>query len=202
MQVHESMPLLNARPPVSRPSHDSSGFTLIELVAVIALLAIMASVAVFSLDSTRSGAEGDATRFEMSVIRKALLQFKYDVRHFPDGVDEVIDSEHRLALLSACQSTDATRINETSGVSYDIGCTVWDKDLKRGWNGPYLSAGGKEDAWGNAYRLLDPADDAPSTGVARIVSYGKNGVYEGENTTDPCLKFNDASDDIVLCLVQ
>lgn len=180
----------------------SRGFTLVELLVVVALLAIMASVAVLSLDMTRSGAEEDATRFEMSVLRKALLQFKYDVRHFPDGVDVLIDDERRLALLSSCQSTDSTKIDDTSGVSYDMGCTPWDKELKRGWNGPYLSAGGDVDAWGNNYRLLDPADYAPGIGTARIVSHGENGIYEGENATDPCLKFNDASDDLVLCLVQ
>jgi general secretion pathway protein G len=77
----------------------SQGFTLIELLVVVALLAIMASVAVLSLDTTRSVAEEDATRYEMSLIRKALLQFKYDVRHFPDGAEALIAAEDRLALL-------------------------------------------------------------------------------------------------------
>ena len=194
--MHEFMPLLNARPAVSRQSHDSSGFTLIELVAVIALLAIMASIAIFSQDKSRSGAEADATRYEMSNIRKALLQFKHDVRHFPDGIELVIAPEHRLALLATCQSADSTRINKTNGVSYDVGCTTWDKELKRGWNGPYLSSSGENDAWGNPYRLFDPDEDAPGTGMARIVSYGENGVYEGENVADPCLRFIDASDDL------
>ena len=193
--MHESMPLLNARPPVSWPSHDSSGFTLIELVAVIALLAIMASVAVFSMDSTRSGAEEDATRFEMSVIRKALLQFRNDVRHFPDAAQKHTDEE-RIALLTSCQHEDDEAPN------YDEGCTEWDRDLKRGWNGPYLSSGGDKDAWGNAYRLLDPDDDEDGAGKVRLVSHGENGEPEGVNASDPCLKFNDASDDIVLCLVK
>lgn len=180
----------------------SQGFTLIELLVVVALLAIMASVAVLSLDTTRSVAEEDATRYEMSLIRKALLQFKYDVRHFPDGTEALIAAEDRLALLSSCQAADNTKIDQTSGVSYDAGCTEWDPELKRGWNGPYLSSGGNQDAWGNAYRLLAPEDDAPGSGVARIVSYGENGAYEGDNATDACRKFNDDSDDVVLCLVR
>jgi prepilin-type N-terminal cleavage/methylation domain-containing protein len=183
MQVHEFMPLLNARPPVSRPLHDSSGFTLIELVAVIALLAIMASVAVFSLDSTRSGAEEDATRFEMSVIRKALLQFKYDVRHFPDAAEK-LDDDQRLALLMACQADDDENAN------FDVGCEPWDRELKRGWNGPYLSIDGDKDVWKSVYRLIYSNDeDSPGTCKARIVSNGPN------------LKPDDG-DDIALCVMQ
>jgi len=202
ISVHESSHLPDAVQPFPKRLHGGSGFTLIELIVVIALLALMASVAILSQDTVRSDAEADATRYEMSVIRKALLQFRYDVRHFPDGVGALIAAEDRLALLTACQATDNTKINETSGVSYDEGCTDWDPELKRGWNGPYLSAGGGEDAWGTAYRLLDPDDDTPGSGTARIVSYGENGVYEGVNATDACQKFNDDSDDIVLCLVQ
>lgn len=178
------------------------GFTLIELLAVVVLLAILASVAVMSLDSTRSSAETDATRFEMAEIRKALLQFKYDVRHFPDAEDELIGAAGRLALLTACQDDDPTKIDDANGITYDAGCAAWDQDLKRGWNGPYLSAGGGQDAWGNDYRLFDPAVDTPGTGTARVVSFGPNGVYEGDHATDLCQKKDDASDDIVVCLVQ
>jgi general secretion pathway protein G len=173
----------------------AQGFTLIELLVIVALLAVMATVAVLSLDSTRSGAEEDATRYEMSVISKALSQFKNDVRHFPDAAQKHGDDK-RLMLLTSCQDID------DEAASYDEGCAEWDRDLKRGWNGPYLSGRGDKDAWGNPYLLLAPEDDAPGTGAARLVSTGENGKYEGENATDPCLKFNDASDDIVLCLVQ
>jgi general secretion pathway protein G len=171
------------------------GFTLIELLVVVALLAVMATVAVLSLESTRSGAEEDATRYEMTIIHKALLQFRNDVRHFPDAEGRLAEDK-RLTLLTACQADDDAAAN------YDVGCTEWDHDLKRGWNGPYLSGGGDKDAWGNAYRLFEPEDAQIGSGVARLVSFGENGVYEGENTIDPCLKFNDASDDIVLCLVK
>lgn len=176
----------------------SRGFTLIELLVVVALMALMASVAVLSLDSTRPAAEHDATRFEMAEIRKALLQFRYDVRHFPDAAKGYGD-DARLSLLQSCDTDDTTK---SAPPYYDAGCEGWDPELKRGWNGPYLSAGGSEDAWGNAYRLLDPDDDTPGSGVARIVSDGENGVYEGVNATDACQKFNDDSDDIVLCLMQ
>lgn len=189
----------------------SGGFTLIELLVVVALLAILASVTVMSLDSTRASAEIDATKFEMAEIRKALLQFKYDVRHFPDAEDEIIAPADRIALLRNCEPAD------------DDGCTPWDPDLKRGWNGPYLMSGrvnksptdagyypnAMKDPWhdsvkrpGNYYRLEDPASDTPGTGTARLVSFGQNGVYEGDHATDLCQKKDDASDDIVVCLVQ
>lgn len=179
----------------------SGGFTLIELLAVVVLLAILSSVAVMSLDTTRSSAELDATRFEMAEIRKALLQFKYDVRHFPDSAG-LIDEADRLALLRACQDTDSSKVDTANGVSYDAECEPWDPDLKRGWNGPYISPGGEQDAWGNEYRLFDPGSDAPGSGTARIVSHGPNGVYEGNHATDLCRNKDDASDDIVKCLVQ
>ena len=177
------------------------GFTLIELLAVIALLAIIAAMAVLSLDKTRSSAEINATHFEMTEIRKALLQFKYDVRHFPDSAG-LISEANRLMLLRSCQQTDSSKIDLANGVTYDAECTVWDPELKRGWNGPYLSPGGEQDAWGNEYRLFDPASNTPGSGTARLVSLGPNGTHEGHHATDLCQKKDDASDDIVKCLVQ
>lgn len=199
------------------------GFTLLELLVALMLIALVAGVALLSLESTRDDAMETTTRAEMAEIKKALLRFRFDVGHFPDQA-EMIDPQLRLRLLESCQATDATKVNETSGVSYDAGCQPWDKDVRRGWHGPYLTTGGNQDAWGNPYRLHDPNLDAlPQTlwcdtnglgcqptkdvghplpdNAARLVSAGPNFSEEGLNAADPCAP-NPGSDDLVLCLLR
>lgn len=192
-------------------SRGIQGFTLIELLVVIGLLAILAAGALISFDGVREGAKTDIARADMAEIRKALLQFRRDVRHFPNAAGVAIAPADRIALLRSCEAAD------------DDGCTSWDPDLKRGWNGPYLMSGrvnksptdagyypnAMKDPWHDSaerpasyYRLEEPASDTPGTGTARIVSFGSNGVYEGDHATDLCQKKDDASDDIVMCLVQ
>lgn len=94
-----------------------NGFTLLELLVVVTLLAVLASVALLANDGVNDQAELDATRFEMAELRKALLQFRRDVGHFPAT----------LSMLRSCTTAD------------DPECQVWDKDTHRGWNGPYLT---------------------------------------------------------------
>lgn len=206
------------------------GFTLLELLVVVTLMALMAGVALLAGDGVEDQARYDATKVEMAELRKALLQFRRDVGHFPDAAGLIV-AENRLALLSNCQSNDATKIN-----TYDVGCSAWNPDTHRGWNGPYVSNVGADyafkDAWYNPvktppthdYALKNPnlsnspqalwckedgsdcqAKDAihyvPNNG-ARIVSTGRNGDYEGDNTTDICEKHDANSDDIVLCLIR
>jgi len=183
------------------------GFTLLELLVVVTLMAVLASVALLSNEGVRDRAEVDATQYEMAELRKALLQFRRDVGHFPDAAGLIAGGD-RLALLLACQSTDATKINTTLGVSYDADCESWNPDTRRGWNGPYVSAEGARDQFsinsgpGQNYVLLEPASTAPLTTTARIVSYGPNGAYEGDHATDKCQKKDSGSDDIVMCLLK
>jgi len=140
------------------------GFSLLELLVVVTLLAVLASVALLANDGVNDQAELDATRYEMAELRKALLQFRRNVGHFPDAAG-LIAADNRLALLINCQATVA-------GVSYDAGCDAWNPDTHRGWHGPYVSSGFDKDAWGMAYQLLDPASDTAVTGTARLESSG------------------------------
>lgn len=183
------------------------GFTLIELLAVVILLGLLSMSAVLALDNVKQDAEAKLTHVEASEIRKALRQFRTDVGHLPDAAGNM-RAQDRLALLMDCQSTDATKVNETQGISYDAGCINWNRDLRRGWNGPYLFSAGMRDAWGRPYYLFDAADKTPLDdidGVARIVSLGADGVDGAGGMTneasDSCLPVS-GSDDLVLCVHQ
>lgn len=166
-------------------SISQAGFTLIELLAVLVLLALVATVAV-GVSEVDAGT--DLSRFEMSEIRKSLLQYKRDIGSFPDGGN--------LELLSRCDD-----------------CEGYNLDTKRGWNGPYLlprriaengegeNQRGLFDPWGNPYFLLDPESSQPGDGTIRLVSKGPDGKDNGVNEADPCLPKH-GSDDLVMCLVQ
>lgn len=160
------------------------GFTLLELLAVITLLGLLALVAVNSLDGIEEESKVRITKIEMSELRKALRQFKRDVRHFPDEIDENANEEERVKLLVSCVKAE------------DDGCDAWNTDTARGWNGPYVLSEGIADSWGTPYRLsyqdLEP----------RLISHGENKQYEGVNTSDRCMKNGSTSDDIVLCLLK
>lgn len=196
------------------------GFTLLELLLVVTLMAVLAAVALATYDGVADQAKYDATKAEMTEIRKALLQFRHDVGDFPAV----------LGQLSVCAPTDPT----TNGTAV---CGTWNKDTHRGWNGPYLSNVGADYTFRDAW--YDPQITAPTHAYvpknfklsnsspikwctedgsvcqstqtttyyvpgngARIVSTGPNGTYEGDNTTDICEKHDANSDDIVLCLVR
>lgn len=183
---------------------NSQGFTLIELLVVVGLLALISGAAVVAYKDgdVDASVEMDVVRHELNEIRKALLQFRRDVGYFPDAAGELAAAD-RLALLRRCDSDD------------DANCTAWDRDRKRGWNGPYLMSNrvnrstqnpllpddpdyplyAVRDPWfgsnhaDNYYTLEDPDSDAPGSGMARIVSRGPDGQAGND-------------DDIVLYLVQ
>lgn len=181
------------------------GFTLVELLVVVTLLGIMALGVVLALDGVDEDSRVRLTRFEMSELHNGLLQFKRDVGHFPDALDNLHAQDLKPNLLFSCQDISATQ------PAYDAGCAEFDIDSARGWNGPYVlaeksaNANGLFDAWGSRYRLYDAELATPGTGLARIVSFGmdkRDGAAGVSNdTATDCNPIAD-SDDIVLCLVQ
>ncbi|MDZ4097351.1 MAG: prepilin-type N-terminal cleavage/methylation domain-containing protein [Methylophilaceae bacterium] len=187
----------------------ASGFTLVELLVVVTLLGILAIGIVVSLDGVEDDAKERLTKAEMSELRKALLQFRRDVGHFPDAEgfydppvsDPIADAEAReqkLRLLLKCQPDDTLD-------NFDEGCVGYVIDSGRGWNGPYVLAErlndviGLYDPWDSHYQLFEPASASPGNGFARLVSAGPNKLYDGDHEADKCLP---KGDDIVLCLVQ
>ncbi len=191
------------------------GFTLVELLVVITLVGLLAIGIVVSLDGVDDDARERLTKAEMSELRKALLQFRRDVGHFPAVGSAFPPAEDAvLDLLRECQSDDVPVDGaDENRLTYDPGCGVYNIDTARGWNGPYALPErmddpvitGYFDAWGRSYRLYDQDDAAPGSGLARIVSFGpdgQDGVAGSPNIGAADCNPIAGSDDIVLCLVQ
>ncbi len=165
------------------------GFTLIELLFVALLVAILAGAIIVGLDQDDRN-EARLNSYSMHEMARALYQFKQDVGHYPDEDDSSLQPRHRLQLLLSCD------------VAADAGCTAFDIDTRRGWNGPYLVDKGREedlpsnpgffvfkDAWGTPLELhLDH-------GKPRIFSLGADKATSG--VPADCTA---GGDDVVLCL--
>jgi len=175
------------------PTHkQSQGFTLIELLAVITLLGLLAVVAVTYSEDVVEESNVRITKVEMSELRKALRQFKRDVGHFPDeNLPPEYPEENRIRLLVECSDD-----KDDNPDSFDEGCQPWNTDTARGWHGPYVLSEGINDSWGTPYRL------SYENSEPRLISDGENKQYEDVNTVDRCIKKDNASDDIVLCLLK
>lgn len=207
-------PTINPATPAARSLQ--RGFTLVELLVVITLVGLLAMGIVISLDGVDDDAMERLTKAEMSELRKALLQFKRDVGHFPGASSPFPPAEDEiLDLLKECQSEDVPVDGaDENRLTYDAGCLrPYNIDTGRGWNGPYAMPermgdpviSGYFDAWGRAYRMYDQGDAVPGNGLARIVSFGldgQDGVPGSPNSGAADCGPIAGSDDIVLCLVQ
>lgn len=191
------------------------GFTLVELITVIALLAIIASAALMNYDGVQDQARSDVTQFEMTEIRKALLQFRQDSgsRDFPnEGVYSCEDPNNAGSLnpallniptaanLAWCQSEANFWMLFVNPFNDD-----WNPDTRRGWNGPYLQTKNQAVSFSginDLHGILSP-DGEPYLLVnidadnISIVSAGANDLV---GTITDC--GSDDADDHVLCLLQ
>ncbi len=203
-----------------------AGFTLLELLVVITLLGVISGSVVLAYQGVQEQGREDSTGFELSEIRKALLQFRRDSgsNDFPTvGIYDCTDSQNgnptnanpAMAFPVAAGSSAAEKIAWCQSAAnfwmlfQDPLGNGWNPDTKRGWNGPYLrnrqmavdyltetALAGITDPYGNPYLLQDMAIDDE----ARIISMGENISYGGKNSSNACLA-NDA-DDRVLCLLR
>jgi prepilin-type N-terminal cleavage/methylation domain-containing protein len=134
-----------------------SGFTLLELLVVITLVAVIAGVAVAGYDNYQVQSRYETTRFEMTQIRRALIQFRRDsgTNDFPtqgiyDCTDEVnggADTDANTQMVFPVAGTDAELIEWCEHpanfwmLMQDPFGMGWNPDTRRGWNGPYLQRG-------------------------------------------------------------
>lgn len=132
-----------------------AGFTLMELLTVISLMAIIATVAITSYDGTKAQGRYDVTKFEMTQIRQALIQFRQDSgsNDFPtQGVYDCVDIDDITKINPAIDAQLPTEAGttDTDKIAWcqhptnfwmlfeNPLATDWNIDTKRGWNGPYL----------------------------------------------------------------
>lgn len=201
-----------------QPKPAQSGFTLIELLVVIFLLGIIAGAIVVSYDGVGTQAQYDATKYEMTEIRKALIQFRRDSGshsfpnqniyscaaippdNFPDEAGTTLAEQRAW-----CESP----ANFWMLFKDPLDNNSWDPDTHRGWNGPYLQRKSQlltylsiADVWGISDPYQSPYifKDMSINNKARIVSIGQDNLYNGEDTT-PCVPPVD-TDDTVLCLLR
>ncbi len=210
------------------PKHPTqAGFTLLELLVVITLLGIISGSVVLAYQGVQEQGRQDNTDFEMSEIRKALLQFRRDSgsKDFPgDGIYDCDDSSNggnatdantSMTFPPEAGATDVEKIAWCQSPAnfwmlfLDPLGNGWNPDTKRGWNGPYLR---------NRQMAVDYLTQTALAGItdpygnpyllqdmvidneARIISMGENASYGGKNSTNACLA-NDA-DDRVLCFLR
>jgi len=103
-------------------NHDTSGFTLVELMVVLLIIGLMASVVVFSFPSGSSALEEDAQRFaaRTAALRdNAILQSRpMAVQVTPSGYSFL---ERRKGSWSVIEDKPFVSTNWSSGVTAKIG---------------------------------------------------------------------------------
>ncbi len=219
---------LNIKTNFQHQRKNQQGFSLLELMLVVGILAVIGGAMVASFGSVDTDSKDQIARHEILELKKALLQFRQDLGHFPD--------------MTGLSPADFSGLLEQGAED------SWDIDRGRGWRGPYVSrfgeglldigddlgldGTGQPDAGSvltNIAAIADPYQhkaigsylqwqsrsgevyekwgrpyllfNLEDDNKARIVSMGKDGVYAGNNASDIC-SANTNSDDIVVCLLK
>ena len=127
-------------------SRRARGMTLIEILVVLVLIGIVMGILGGNFIGKGEKAKADAAKIEISQISQTLDLFKLEIGRYPTT------QEGLQALITA--PTGATN-----------------------WNGPYWKKQTvPKDPWGNEYKYVSPAPNAPYD----IVSLGADGKEGGE----------------------
>ena len=122
------------------------GMTLIEILVVLVLIGVVLGVVGSNFIGRGEKAKADAARIEVSQISQTLDLYKLEIGRYPTT------QEGLQALITA-----------PTGVA--------------NWNGPYWKKQSvPKDPWGNEYKYLSPAQNAPY----EIISLGADGKDGGE----------------------
>lgn len=132
------------------------GFTLIELLVVVSLLATMAGIAAVAMDGYEQQAEAQLVDVEMKRIASAIYRFKEDTGYFPKegmfaadalygadsgGEKTLYENVENLSWLfyspEVFDTNDDDKVDGTDSDPYER--LVWNANVSRGWNGPYLT---------------------------------------------------------------
>jgi prepilin-type N-terminal cleavage/methylation domain-containing protein len=171
------------------------GFTLIELLTVITLMTLIVSIAMTSYNGVKDQGRSDITKYELTQIRKALIQFRQDsgTHSFPaqgsyDCTDEInggndTQANSEFSFPTEAGSTNAEKIAWCQHPANfwmlfeDPLAIGWNPDTKRGWNGPYLQ---RKDGFlklsGNTIGLDDIANDVWAIANPYVVNQQFTGV--------------------------
>ena len=127
-------------------SRRARGMTLIEILVVLVLIGIVMGILGGNFIGKGEKAKADAAKIEISQISQTLDLFKLEIGRYPTT------QEGLQALITA-----------PTGVA--------------NWNGPYWKKQTvPKDPWGNEYKYVSPAPNAPYD----IVSLGADGKEGGE----------------------
>ena len=90
------MVIAGPKPPRAR--RRSAGFTLIELMVVLAVIALLLSVAVPRYFHSVNRAKESVLRANLAATRDALDKYFGDTGHYPDSLEQLVQSHYLRAL--------------------------------------------------------------------------------------------------------
>lgn len=188
----------------SKTKNNQKGFTLIELLVVVSLLATMAGIAAVAMDGYEQQAESQLVDVEMKRIASAIYRFKEDTGYFPkegmfaadalygaDSGDEknLYENAENLSWIfyspEVFDTNGDDKVDATDSDPYER--LVWNANVSRGWNGPYLERSAQRSVVDND--VICGLDEANfHTGFDGSESVGLTDVFQRntENGAESC----------------
>jgi type II secretory pathway pseudopilin PulG len=145
----------------------AAGLTLVELVVIVAVLAVLAGVSLPVASSVMRKVRTDSTKAEMADLAKAIRGYAADVGFDPQQV-----KWGRFLPEEKGQGNYKTILS--LGLESDLKNRGWNPVLKKGWNGPYVTA---------ATESTDADGDGTPESVRgyQVDSWGRYYLYRNRN---------------------
>jgi type II secretory pathway pseudopilin PulG len=160
-----------------------SNFTLIELLIVCSILAVIGGTVALGFSGVSISQPG-IQEFEKKILNDAFRRFKRDTGYYPKtgafnyNKLDVVESEIEFDDLSNFNQLLEKPLDRVDNNKWN-----WNKDTRRGWNGPYLNV------------TLEQKDD-----FKRILvpgSSGSIGDYEDAGLSIPSYQYDPVNKTIV-----
>ncbi len=193
------------------PRKGSSGFTLIELMAVITIIVILAGLVVGSLGYVSEKQASAKAKVQIALLSKGLEEYKLDNGTYPPTgnlstpatVSSTTAGNSEVLFKALYWDSD----NDGVGPPADLDQKIYIPDLdpatsKQGWTTGTASATVKIlDPWGNSYLYRTAKGVPPPTGAVPVNSNCQNPDFDlwsagkdGKSNADT--KIKEARDDI------